>query len=497
MPIRECPESKPLYNPVTNRCVTDNALNRKKDGLIDTRKKKTPEKRKNKTVKQKKTTCPPEKPLLNKVTNRCVKDNALNRKKGLVDTRMVDVDKTPDTVKRTQLEKVKLPKNKECPKSKPLYNPLTNRCVTDNVSNRKKLGLLPKTTRKIKPVTLMTPSLPKKTLNRDSLRRMIPVKLTQKTFTNIWQGSGIKQLMGLYYLYKKHGSFMCFVPEIVDTPSKNARFTTNGFMFTSFKNSSRASYFKYKEQIGSREKLVWRKTYDNDTLEMNVHRSLDLKKLITKCKSEKKRFFVGYIIMEQILFDDSGRYSNKSSAHANSFIYDTKLETLEIFEPHGELNSDYNKRYGPERNLLLKKYFKLYNANVKEMISSADFCPRRRGPQLYDNYSSKKYNNANGGYCAAWSIFYLDMRLKYPNEKRDVLMEKILQTFSTFTKEYINKYASDIIKTTINDLPNVKKYMSDKKRLKRFMSGSEYSIEKQNDEKVIAGEIFHALQGCK
>ena len=51
--MRNCPDKKPLYNPKTDRCVTDNVTNRKKKDLIDTRKRKTSSSQK-KTVKQKK-----------------------------------------------------------------------------------------------------------------------------------------------------------------------------------------------------------------------------------------------------------------------------------------------------------------------------------------------------------------------------------------------------------------------------------------------------------
>jgi len=71
---KKCPPNKPLYNPQTNRCVTDNALNRKKLANINVVK--------NKEVKQRsKKKCPANKPLFNPKTNRCVKDTVLNRRK--------------------------------------------------------------------------------------------------------------------------------------------------------------------------------------------------------------------------------------------------------------------------------------------------------------------------------------------------------------------------------------------------------------------------------
>ncbi len=71
---KKCPPNKPLYNPQTNRCVTDNAANRKKLANINVVENKEVKKR-----SQKK--CPSNKPLFNPKTNRCVKDTVLNRRK--------------------------------------------------------------------------------------------------------------------------------------------------------------------------------------------------------------------------------------------------------------------------------------------------------------------------------------------------------------------------------------------------------------------------------
>lgn len=71
---KKCPKDKPLYNPKTNRCLTDNAANRKKLTLTNIVS--------NKEIKHlSKKKCPKDKPLYNPKTNRCVKDTNLNRKK--------------------------------------------------------------------------------------------------------------------------------------------------------------------------------------------------------------------------------------------------------------------------------------------------------------------------------------------------------------------------------------------------------------------------------
>ena len=521
MAKKECPPHKPLYNPKTDRCVTDNPSNRKKKELIDTRKKKTPPK-KNKTVKQKKTSCPTSKPLYNPKTNRCVSDNAMNRKNSeLIDTRKKSLEEK--VVKETSIKRVELPKKKDCPTHKPLYNPVTNRCVFDTKLNRKKLGLLLKEPEKPKqlsiiapketsktykgktPASMKTPSLAKKSLKRDSLKRMIPVKLSKKTYKNIWTGSSIRQLMGMYYLYTKHRSFMCFTPQYLDTPTRGHRFNTNGFHFItidSAKDSKNHLYYYDQYRNIDNAKVVDKSHNDKMCTELRVHKSMNIASIINKCKNNKKRFFVGYIIMEKrdYVANEYDKYDvelnyKKSFAHANSFIYDIKLQTLEIFEPMGELDDYSSIAYGVTRNNMLINYFKNNGAPIKELYSSADFCPRRKGPQHFDNMSNNEYENANAGYCAAWSIFYLDMRLTYPNEDRDSLMVKILETFGSFTKEYINEYSTNIINTVIDNLPSVKYDMThNKERLKLFNDVTSNSYEKRQIEQGIAIHIFSKIK---
>ena len=106
------------------------------------------------------------------------------------------------TVRKKKNKTVKQ-KKASCPKTKPLYNPKTNRCVTDNTTNRKKLGLLLKESDKpkkkvltiipkqsVKPqktrkthASMKMPSLTKKSLKSKSLKRLIPVELSKKTYT--------------------------------------------------------------------------------------------------------------------------------------------------------------------------------------------------------------------------------------------------------------------------------------------------------------------------
>ena len=49
--------------------------------------------------------------------------------------------KTMKQSRKKDIIKTKQSQKKICPPHKPLYNPKTNRCVTDNAMNRKKLAM--------------------------------------------------------------------------------------------------------------------------------------------------------------------------------------------------------------------------------------------------------------------------------------------------------------------------------------------------------------------
>ena len=134
---KKCHPNKPLYNPKTNRCVTDTPANRVKLA-------KKPSSAKPSSVKSliklpvkktQKKKCPPHKPLYNPKTNRCVLDTPANRIK-LAKKPPVK----PPSVKSLIKLSPKQTQKKKCPPHKPLYNPKTNHCVLDTLANREKIN---------------------------------------------------------------------------------------------------------------------------------------------------------------------------------------------------------------------------------------------------------------------------------------------------------------------------------------------------------------------
>ena len=90
------------------------------------------------------------------------------------------------------------------------------------------------------------------------------------------------------------------------------------------------------------------------------------------------------------------------------------------------------------------------------------------GLQSFDIYEDKKFGIGNPlGFCALWSIWYTEMRLKYPNIERKSLIKKIIKdarmndiSFRSIIRNYsvnITSIRDKLLKSsgiTINDWHN-------------------------------------------
>ena len=156
----------------------------------------------------------------------------------------------------------------------------------------------------------------------------------------------------------------------------------------------------------------------------------------------------------------------KEGSHANYLIFDKKTYEIERFEPYG-YSSPYKFNYDSKLldNVLAFKFGEI-NEKIR-YISPEKFLPKI-GFQYLDVYESKtKKIGDPGGFCALWSIWYTEMRLKYPDIERNALVSKLLKeikmmnvSFKNLIRNYsinITKIRDDIfdkIGITINDWLN-------------------------------------------
>ena len=149
-------------------------------------------------------------------------------------------------------------------------------------------------------------------------------------------------------------------------------------------------------------------------------------------------------------------------SHANYLIYDYIKNEIERFEPYGG-NSPHKFDY--DSNMLDNALIKIFEG-IK-YISPKYYIPKI-GFQYFDSLEMNQSKVGDPyGFCAVWSIWYTEMRLKYYSIPRKTLIKKILglikeQNFSF--KNIIRNYSANIItirnsilnkcKLTINDFIN-------------------------------------------
>lgn len=177
---------------------------------------------------------------------------------------------------------------------------------------------------------------------------------------------------------------------------------------------------------------------DDDTLFEYTYKfdSDDVKRFI----KSKKRFLVIHITLVPRSF--SLAKEMKYTGHANVIIYDSKLKTLEYFEPHGKIIDYFHTNVSADLmcsvlSVLLNKMKLTVNTTL------AAYPPDGIGFQFYNEKENKIYSRRGTeiGYCARWCDWFVDYRLKHENENITYLMkvanEKISKT-KTFIRNYTN-----------------------------------------------------------
>lgn len=165
--------------------------------------------------------------------------------------------------------------------------------------------------------------------------------------------------------------------------------------------------------------ILWR--------DKNLHYiNKDLFKLI-KNLSKEKRF-----IMIKISLIVGGQYT-----HANVILIDLKDSTIRRFEPYGI--SDVGDEYHLDKLILenvseiLGKKMKYYKPN--EYLDLSKF-------QLVSNDGNNEYRKTGdpGGYCLAWCIWYVELKINNPDITEEELIKNASDKIIKYYKNTDNPY---------------------------------------------------------
>ncbi len=162
---------------------------------------------------------------------------------------------------------------------------------------------------------------------------------------------------------------------------------------------------------------------------------IDIRNLPNKIKEEfndnkTKRFIVYPMIL-----------SNGMTLHQNAIIIDTKKMEVEIFEPYGDLiekikndtklkvNGNIIFEQQMYHNLIKTFSQELLNNKRVKLFPPTSFLPKI-GLQQIEELKCKKENylvNTSIGFCVAWTMWFIEMRIKFPDKPRNYFIDKIIK----------------------------------------------------------------------
>lgn len=229
--------------------------------------------------------------------------------------------------------------------------------------------------------------------------------LNNMSFENIkfssYTGISLDIIMGLIYLQKKFNIIQTSLSDnFIENPSLENYYKSNGIQ------KGRFSDFLNFEIVWSFQKIFIPTT---------------LKQIINNFKADPiKKYLVLPVGIEL-----------SNGAHANILFYNKQTNEMERFEPYGmDFPPGFN--YNPlnlDTNLknLFTNYFENNNQIEFKFYSPSSY-QTKIGLQLLDTIEYNKEKNIGdpGGFCAAWSLWYVEMRISNQNVLRNELIYKLI-----------------------------------------------------------------------
>uniref|UniRef100_A0A6C0ACW8 Uncharacterized protein n=1 Tax=viral metagenome TaxID=1070528 RepID=A0A6C0ACW8_9ZZZZ len=137
----------------------------------------------------------------------------------------------------------------------------------------------------------------------------------------------------------------------------------------------------------------------------------------------------------------------REGSHANYLIYDNQLKQIERFEPYGS-QAPQGFNYNPSLldSILMNRFESVFDIKY---VSPDDYLPKI-GFQVFESYENMCIKIGDPkGFCALWALWYTDMRMKYPDLDRKILVKEIFKTVKEENRSFknlIRNYSSNVIK---------------------------------------------------
>ena len=133
---------------------------------------------------------------------------------------------------------------------------------------------------------------------------------------------------------------------------------------------------------------------------------------------------------------------SNGSWHANAIIMDKKLRTIEHYEPNG-IRVSKNLQNGKSLDTAIEKYFKKYKYTYIDKIKTCIADLHKL------DWSELELNMAHPeGNCFIWTIWYMYMRMQYPDIDRNDLTKFAAQEMRKMGgfKQYINGFHAYLLR---------------------------------------------------
>jgi hypothetical protein len=274
----------------------------------------------------------------------------------------------------------------------PTYKKFVKQCIT-NKEIRKNLTLIDTSVRKI------VDDYSKKSVN------LIIKKRTQRIRDEkikLMSGTKLTELIMILYLLKKHKRGINILLR-KDFKKMFKKINTNKMNFNDYRTLDYLTIVDIDNKTGKPKNITF--PYNNSGMDQYFWASNN-----PENKQSKNRFtFLLMSIQSEPLLDNTGKkIIKKPWGHFNFMVYDKEENNVYRFEPNGGVVNFYNS---PALDVMLKEKFKSWgDIGYKSMN---DFCPMipgkkgSRGPQGLENRLEEQLTDP-GGFCAYWSIFFID-----------------------------------------------------------------------------------------
>ena len=245
------------------------------------------------------------------------------------------------------------------------------------------------------------------------------------------------------------------------------------------KSGEQVSHFAGYETIQELFYIYLLKKYKNHCLLINstTYLIIDINLVKKTISKAQKTIFATYAKqvcacikkdVETIIMPFTLRFED-NTAHANIMIYRKKTNQIEHFEPHGGYyygsdthEREYNKLIHNNLMALVEQinHYLKRTENLITFIHSFEVCLftdfALEGFQYMEEESSisKIVDIEGGGYCAAWSMFFVEMCLKNPKFSSKELLEILDQHFKqkkvAIGQAQVNDYLRKVIRGYVN-----------------------------------------------